>query len=200
MASYPDLAVSGTVTAPALELTALNKGLTGIDIDLRMNYYGQAGGEYTPAGLTVDITPIAGGTANPDITDGLANLSDQTFDYIVSAYTDPANLNALEVFLNNSTGRWSWEEMIYGHAFAAYRGTLGELTAFGNSRNDQHCTIMGFADSPDPAWVWAAQLGGFAASSLRADPGMPVQYITTFYKAPPVPSRLDHRRARHIAL
>ena len=81
---------------------------------------------------------MAGGTANPDITGGLANLADQTFDFIVSPYTDTANLNAIEVFLNDANGRWSWEQMLYGGCFSAYRGTLGELTAFGTARNDQH--------------------------------------------------------------
>ena len=191
MATYPDLAVSGAAAAEVLTLTAKNKGLTGNDIDVRLNYLGTGGGESTPAGITATITPMAGGTANPDIAAALANLSDQTYDFIVRAYTDTANLNALKVFLNDSQGRWSWEQMLYGGAFAAFRGTLGELTAFGTARNDQHMSVIGFNDSPDPAWVWAAQVGGFCASSLRADPGMPLQYIGTNLKAPPVASRLD---------
>ncbi len=49
MATYPDIAVTGTVTAPALELTAKNKGLTGNDIQLMQNYQG-AGGRRVYAG------------------------------------------------------------------------------------------------------------------------------------------------------
>jgi phage tail sheath gpL-like len=172
-----------------LTLTARNKGEAGNDIDLRMNYLGNAGGEHTPAGVTVTIASMAGGTANPDIGAGLANLSDQTYDFIVTPYTDTANLDQLKQFLDDAQGRWSWEQMLYGGAFSAFRGTLGECTAFGTARNDQHMSIMAFADSPDPAWIWAAQTGAFAASSLRADPGLPLQYITTYLKAPPVPSR-----------
>jgi phage tail sheath gpL-like len=81
--------------------------------------------------------------------------------------------------------------MLYGGAFSAYRGTLGQCTAFGNSRNDQHMSIMSFNDSPDPSWVWAAQVGAACANSLRVDPGLPLQYITTQLKAPPVASRFD---------
>jgi len=156
-----------------------------------LNYLGALCGEYTPQGVTTVITAMANGTGNPDITDGLANLSDQTYDFIVSPYSDAANLDAMQVFLSDYQGRWSWEQMLYGGCFTAYRGTLGQLTAFGNSRNDQHMAVMGFGDSPDPSWVWAAQIGGFCASSLRVDPGLPLQYITTSLKAPPVASRLD---------
>lgn len=191
IAANPDLAVTAAAASGTLTLTANNKGAAGNDIDLRVNYLGQAGGEYTPAGVTVTITPMAGGTANPDITPGLANLSDQTYDFLVTPYTDTANLNAMEAFLSDYQGRWSWEQMLYGGAFSAFRGTLGELTAFGTARNDQHMSIMGFDDSPDPSWVWAAQIGGYCAASLRVDPGLPLQYISTQLKSPPVQSRLD---------
>jgi phage tail sheath gpL-like len=193
IAANPDLAVTGTSTAgsSSVQITAKNKGETGDDIDIRVNYLGQLGGEMMPAGITATITAMTGGTANPDVTPGLANLSDQTYDFIVSPYTDTANLNAVEVFLSDYQGRWSWEQMLYGGAFSAYRGTLGELTAFGTARNDQHMAVMGFNDSPDPAWIWAAMVGGYCAASLRVDPGLPLQYIGTQLKAPPVQSRLD---------
>jgi phage tail sheath gpL-like len=188
-----DLPASANSTAgsSSVTITAKHKGETGNDIDLRINYLGPLGGEYSPAGVDVTITEMTGGTGNPDISNALANLSDQTYDFIVSPYTDTANLDAMEAFLADYQGRWSWEQMLYGGCFSAYRGTLGELTAFGTARNDQHMSVMGFDDSPDPAWVWASQIGGYCAASLRVDPGLPLQYMTTRLKAPPVPSRLD---------
>jgi phage tail sheath gpL-like len=190
-ASYPALLVTGAAAAGVITLTANQKGEAGNDIDLRLNYLGAAGGEFTPQGVTVAFTAMANGSANPDITLGLANLSDQTYDFIVMPYTDTANLNALETFLSDYQGRWSWEQMLYGGGFAAYQGTLGELTAFGNGRNDQHMSVIGYDNSPDPPWVWASQIGGYCAASLRVDPGLPLQYIGTNLKAPPVASRLD---------
>lgn len=187
----PDLPVSATAATSTVTITAKNKGQTGNDIDIRLNYLGQLGGEFTPAGITATITAMTGGTANPDITTALANLSDQPFDFIILPYNDTANLDAMAAFLGDYQGRWSWEQMVYGGAFAAYRGTLGSLTAFGNSRNDQHVSVMGFNDSPDPNWVWASQIGGYCAASLRADPGLPLQYMVTGLKAPPLQSRLD---------
>lgn len=184
-----DLAVTAEAEDEVVTFTARNKGALGNDIDIRLNYLGQMGGEETPAGLEVDITKMAGGTTNPDIAAGLANLSDQTFDFITTPYTDTANLNAMKDFLDDMTGRWSWEQMLYGGAFSAYRGTLGVQTAFGRARNDQHMSIMSFNDSPDTSWIWAAQIAAHSASSLRVDPGLPLQYIGTQLKAPPVPSR-----------
>lgn len=186
----PDLAVSALAgTAGVVDLTAHNKGEAGNHIDLRLNYLGQAGGESTPPGVTVTITKMAGGVGNPDISDGLANLSDQTFDFIITPYTDTANLDAIKYFLDDATGRWSWAQMLYGGAFSAFSGTLGECTAFGMARNDQHVSIMSYQDSPDPPWVWAAQVGAYSAASLRVDPGLPLQYIGTQLKAPPIASR-----------
>lgn len=187
--TMPDLAVTATAGAGVVTFTAINKGEAANDIDLRFNYLGQPGGEYFPPGVTATVTPMTGGTANPDIGDGLANLSDETFDFIVSPYTDTANLDALRDFLSDYQGRWSWEQMLYGGAFSAFRGTLGECTAFGTARNDQHMSIMAFDDSPDVAWNWAAQVGAYCAASLRVDPGLPLQYIGTTLQAPPVASR-----------
>jgi phage tail sheath gpL-like len=189
IAANPDLVVTGVAAAGTITLTAKNKGQAGNGIDLRMNYLGTAGGEATPLGVTVAITPMTGGTANPDIGLGLANLSDQTYDFIIEPYTDTANLNLIKTFLDDAQGRWSWEQMLYGGAFSAFRGTLGECTAFGNGRNDQHMSIIAFNDSPDPPWNWAAHIGAKCAASLRVDPGLPLQYITTDLAAPPVASR-----------
>src|SRR3954468_6582129 len=161
-----DLAVTATIgtgqNTDKLTLGAKNKGEAGNGIDLRLNYRGFAGGEYTPVGVNVIIGAMTGGSANPDLVPALAALSDQTYDFIVTPYTDTANLDAMAAFLSDYQGRWSWEQMLYGGAFSAYRGTLGQLTAFGTGRNDQHMSVMGFNDSPDPAWVWAAEIGAYS--------------------------------------
>ena len=173
-----------------VDLTAKNAGLAGNDIDLRVNYLGAAGGEATPTGLAFTITPMAGGATNPSLTAGLANLQDSPFDFIVFPYTDTGSLNAIQAFLNDSTGRWSWDRQIYGHAFAALRGTTGALQTFGVARNDQHCSVMGFYDSPTLNYAWAASVAGVAATSLRADPGLPLHTLAlTGVLPPPIPSR-----------
>ncbi|MGY2158618.1 phage tail sheath subtilisin-like domain-containing protein [Pseudomonas tolaasii] len=190
--SSSNLPVIATANDATVKFTAKNKGATGNDIDLRLNYLGTAGGEVAPAGLTLTITAMAAGATNPVLDAALASLGDEAFDFIVSPYTDTASLNALKNLLNDKTGRWSYASQIYGHIFAAQRGTLSTLATAGNARNHQHESIMGFYDSPSPAWIWAADVAGTAAVALRADPGRPLQTLTlSTVLAPPAPSRFD---------
>lgn len=185
----PDVEVTAAAAAGVITLTARAKGEAGNHLDVRFDYYGVQGGEYGVRGVSFAVTPMEDGAANPTIDAALANLSDQHFDFICLPYTDTVSLNTMQAFLDDQAGRWSWEEMIYGGAFSAYMGTLGACTTFGRARNDQHMSIMAYNDSPDPPWIWAAEMMAYAASSLRVDPGLPLQYMATTLKAPPVHSR-----------
>ncbi|MEX3690821.1 phage tail sheath subtilisin-like domain-containing protein [Paraburkholderia sp. BR14263] len=186
--------VEATAANNVVTLTAVNKGLVGNEIDLRMNYLGATGGEVTPTGLAVTLAPMSGGAINPTtaLQTALANCGDQAFDFIVCPYTDTASLDALKAFMNDQAGRWAWSQQIYGHVFAAYRGTLATCTTFGTARNNQHETVLGYYDSPTPAWLVAAQLVGSIAPALRDDPGRPVQTLPIIgMMAPPVVSRFQ---------
>jgi len=191
--AQPDLPVTAAVdatTTSKVNLTAKNKGLAGNDIDIRLNYYGAQNGESTPAGLVAAITPMAGGLVNPSLTAALANLGDQLFDFIVMPYTDATSLNAVKAFLSSTTGRWSWSQQLYGHAFSAFRGTLAACQTFGAARNDEHVSVMGFNDSPTPSWILAADLTAAAAVSCRADPAQPMQTVAlASFLPPPIESR-----------
>lgn len=181
-----DLPVTSTAALGVVTLHAQHKGSLGNDIDLQANYLGTAGGEYPVAGVTLAFAPMTGGTTSPSLTNGLGNLSSHPYDFICTPYNDTASLNALQTFLADDVGRWSWQEMIYGGAFSAFRGTLGACTAFGNGRNDQHMSVLAFNGSPDPVWIWATEYCAASAASLRVDPGLPLQYINTTLQAPPV--------------
>lgn len=181
------VAAAGTVT-----LTAVNAGPCGNDIDLRVNYQGTAGGEVAPAGLAWTITAMANGATAPTLTTALNNLQEMPFDFIVCPYTDAVSLNALQTLLNDSVGRWSYAQQVYGHVFTAYRGTVGAQTTLGTARNDQHASIMGFYDSPTPNWLWAASITGAVAVSIRADPALPLQTVQIQgVLAPPLASRFN---------
>ncbi len=183
------LAATGVAATGVITLTARNKGAASNDIQLLANYRGTAGGEYPVPGITVAFTAMAGGASNPLLVNGLANLSSQPYDFIGLPYNDTASLDAMKHFLADDQGRWSWQEMIYGGCFTAYRGTLGACTSFGMARNDQHMSIIAFNGSPDPVWIWATEITASCAASLRVDPGLPLQYIATTLQAPPIASR-----------
>jgi phage tail sheath gpL-like len=172
-----NMPVTASAATSTVTLTADNKGLCGNEIDIRFNYYGTSNGEATPAGLAFTITAMTGGATNPTLTTVLGNLGNMTFDFIANPYTDAASLDAVKQLLNDQTGRWSWQQQLYGHSFGAYAGTFAASTTLGLARNNQHETIMPFYGSPTPSWLWAAALCGQTAVSVRADPGVPLQYL-----------------------
>lgn len=174
----PVIAEVDSAATDTVKLTAKNKGAHGNSIDIRLNYLGAAGGEETPQGMELKITPMATGAGAPELTDALGNLQDRAFDFIVNPYTDTASLDTVKEFLSDATGRWSYAQQLYGHSFGALAGTYGSLSAAGEVRNNQHETLLGINGSPTPAYLWAAALTGAIAPSLRNDPGRPTQTLT----------------------
>jgi len=184
--------VTAAAALGAVTFTAVNKGPAGNDIDLRLNYQGTRGGEVLPAGVTVTVVQMAAGATAPSLTTALLNLGSQAFDFIVCPYTDTISLDAMKGLLNDTTGRWAWNLQLYGHYFAVSNGTLGAQVTLGTARNDQHGSIMGIYDSPTPTWLWAAALTGATATSVRADPALPVQTVAIQgVLAPPLQSRFQ---------
>lgn len=170
------------VTAQAAEkvvtLTCRWAGLTGNDLDLRLNVYG----EDTPAGLVATCTAFEGGTANPDVTDVIAAMGDTQWHGIVMPWTDAANMTALEAELEL---RWGPMKQMESIAFTAFRGTHGETASHGNSRNSHLVTCMGTGKSPTPVWIWAAVNAATALASLETDPARPLQTLALTGVIPP---------------
>ncbi|AOX18178.1 hypothetical protein A0U89_06985 [Kozakia baliensis] len=163
---------AGAVADGALPLTAINKGLCGNDILIGIS---DQSSDYVSAGLAVTITQPTGGTQNPTtLATALLALGSKPYDFIACPYTDAASLGALKAFLSTASGRWSWNEMIFGHVYSAIRGTLGTVTTFAQSVNDEHLTVMPIADSPSSPLRWAAEIAASAAVKCRADPALPI--------------------------
>ncbi len=164
------LPVTAAVASATVTVTAKNKGAAPNDIVLAVAPLGAAAGQSIPAGITVAITAMAGGATNPSLTTPLLNLGAQPFDFIAMPYIDSVSTAALTAFLNFTTGRWSPTSMIYGHAFAGFRGTYGAAITFLSALNDPNLTVMPFAASSlTPYWLWAAALAGAAGQALQGD-------------------------------
>lgn len=172
-----DLPVTAEVLSSTVMLSCKWKGTSGNDIDIRMNYLDEIGGEVTPAGVSIKFTEMSGGALNPDINNGLANLGDLEFDFIALSFSDTTNLNHIRDFMNDATGRWAYSQMIYGHVFIAVRKSLAEAQTFGATRNDQHATIMPIYKTPTPPWEAVAIMTAQCAKSLSIDPARPVQTL-----------------------
>lgn len=170
-------AVDGVDTAK-VNITAKNKGEAGNSIDLRVNYQGES----LPAGQTVTIVDMAGGTGNPDLTTAIAALGDEWFQVWGMPYTDAANLTLVEGELAD---RFEPLREIEGHAFAAADATHGNLGTLGDSRNSPHLTIVAAAAEPMPPFAKAAETAAIAAFYASIDPARPLQTLPYSYCKPP---------------
>ena len=184
------LLVTAAAVAATVTFTAANKGLAGNDILFNLNYLGTIGGQSTPAGLTLTLTAMANGAVNPTtIATALAALGDLPFDIFAHPYNDTSSLNAFQTFLSDTGGRWNPIGQLFGQGITAMRGTLGTVTTFGPTRDDQHHSIMPIADSPSSPAAWAAELAAQSALSMRNNPAIPITNVAL--KVLP-PSQLNH--------
>lgn len=168
---------TASAATAVVTFTADSKGPLGNDFPMAVSFYGLAGGEPTVPGLVATLVQMSGGATPPTLTNLLAGIGDKSFDFIVCPYNDTTTLDALKLFLNDSTGRWSYAQQTYGHVFTSYGGTLSACVTFGTARNDQHASCLGMNASPTPMSTWAAIYAGAAAASLRIDPARPLQTI-----------------------
>ncbi len=186
-------AISSMTTLPVRAATVLGEpttltliaqwgGVTGNDIDVRLNYYTS---QRTPAGLTVEIGAMTGGTLNPPLDEVIGAMGNTWFNRLVNPFTDEPNLTLLSAELLT---RWGPLKMIDGIAFQAFRGSYGETAAFGESRNDFLFTTMGTGIAATPPWELAAINCGVASASLTIDPARPLQTLTLPGFLPPAES------------
>lgn len=194
------LPVTAAASGATITLTAKNTGVTGNDITLGVALLGQMGAQSIPDGLTVTTTNLSGGTGTQNaLASVMASLGDRVYDLFIHPYTDTASLAVFKALFDNTTGRWSPMEQIYGHGIAAIRGTYGEVTAAGLTLNDPHTTIMPISDSPSSPLVWAAQIGAWVATSMRDNPALPVTALALTV-LPPTDAGLFGRDERNSLL
>ncbi|MDO4560815.1 MAG: phage tail sheath subtilisin-like domain-containing protein [bacterium] len=180
-----ELPVSAAAASGSVTVTCKWKGLTGNDIDLRQNYYSD---EETPAGVSLNITAMSGGTANPSVENGLAAMGDNVhYNIIVFPYTDGANLRLLDEELDD---RWGPLRQLEGLAFTGKRGTVSELGTFGNGNNTQNLCVIHGEGVPNAPFEIAATAAGLASYYGNIDPARPFQTLTlTGILAPEIEER-----------
>ena len=170
-----DLPVTAAASAAVVTLTARWKGVTGNDIDIRANYLGALGSEALPAGTSVTIAAMSGGSGVPDLNNAIAAIGDEEFETIIHCWTDSGTLNAIDVaWGHGDDGRWGWLRQLYGHVWSARNGSFGDLGTFGDARNGGEQTTWGYYGSPTPPWERAASLGGVVHRALMNDPARPL--------------------------
>ena len=175
-------AIDGTDTAK-VNLTSRHVGALGNGQEIAINT--DEPNALVPSNVTV--VAMAGGTGVPSLSLPLANLGDDEFDFIAAPYADAASLNSIRDFLDDSAGRWSPIQQLYGHYFTTTFGTLSANVTLGNSRNDQHVSIMASQVSPTPQWEWSAALAAVAVAHLGDAPELsrPLQTLPLLGVQPP---------------
>ncbi|WP_438752061.1 hypothetical protein [Pararhizobium sp. O133] len=150
------LPFTATVATNVVTITARHKGTyaTGIDVSIPVLDVVNAF-----AGVLSFATTTAG-AGTPSLANIIAAMTDDPFEMIVSAFGDSTNLGLLDDFLSEVSGRWSYAQQLYGHAFYPKTDTSSNLVTAALDRDTWHLTMIprfsagGFAE-PDYVWVAA---------------------------------------------
>jgi phage tail sheath gpL-like len=171
-------AVDGVNTAK-VNLTCRWLGLTGNDIQMALNYLGLNGGQQTPNGLQLTITPFSGGDGEPDFTDVIANIAPKQYYHVGLPYNDTASLGVWDTEYGfGQTGRWSFQRQQYGWVFNAYRGDYADALEWGATQNSAVITTMAIEPlAQSPIWEWTAAYCALGAYYLLDDPARPLQTL-----------------------
>lgn len=189
-----DLPVTASAATSTVTVTSRHKGECGNTLDLRVNYYA---GQALPAGVTATITPMAGGTGNPDIANALAAIGQEWFHTWGYPYVDSSNLTKLK---NELTSRFAWDREIEAHAFGAARGTQGTLATLGASHNSPNLVLVMANDEPMPTYEKAAETMAIAAYYASIDPARPIQNLGYSWCLPPIGSKRFTNQERNLLM
>ncbi|WP_449246568.1 phage tail sheath subtilisin-like domain-containing protein [Desulfarculus baarsii] len=177
------LPVTATAAEAVVTVRARHKGDAGNEIYLGHSYHA---GEKLPGGLTLAITAMSGGSGNPDIGDAISAMAAEKFKWIVSAWTDAANLDAIT---DELAIRWGAMRQMDGVCFCARRGTSAALSTFVGGLNSPYLVVGGVEPGmPTSPWIVAAAFAGQALHHLGYDPARPLTSLVLADVLPAKPS------------
>ncbi len=157
-----------------VKFIAKNRGTLGNDFPIKRNLRGNEGGESTTPGLVWTLTPMSGGTGQPDLSTALASVEGKKYDAICLPYTDADNTELVEDLMD---GQWFPTAAQYGHVFMAKQGSFGSMSSWGNAQNGKHLSVWAnYGQLADPPVV-AAACGAVVAAELNTHPARPVSNL-----------------------
>lgn len=165
------LIVTATAAVGVVTLTFRHKGLTGNDLDVRLNYQD---GETLPTGVAVAVAAGVAGTTAPSLANLFAAVEEKTFHIIAHPYTDAASMTAIEAEL---VRRWGPTVQQAGQAITAKSGNYATVSTWGETRNSPTTTAFPSDDSPTPPWEDAAATASIIALYGELDPARPFQTL-----------------------
>lgn len=167
-AAGADVPVVASAAAAVVTLSARHKGGCGNDIDLRLNL----AGESLPAGLTLSLSAMAGGTGDPAPGDLESIIGQRWFRYVALGINDAATISAWH---SESQRRYLPPIQAGFRAFAALRGDFLAASAFGSGKNCEHVSVLALGINPTSPWEAAAIVAGSAAPRLFNSPAQSLE-------------------------
>ena len=158
----PDLPVTGAVADGVLTLTAKNKGVAGNGI-----FIGVVGGH-----VAANVTAMAGGSGDPDITSALAAVAGHQYHKIVVPYAEAETLKKLRSHLEFVSGAL---EQRPGVGVAGFVGALASATTLAGTLNSGRMLLAYVRGSRSLPWEVGAAMAGIMA--FEEDPARPLNTL-----------------------
>ncbi len=155
--------MTATAALGVVTCTARHGGEVGNDIDLRVDVAAQA----VPAGLTVTVAAMSGGTGNPDIEGALDLLPGAWYTDVSFPWSDATNVQA---FASWAIARFAATSRLDVHGYVAKRATYGQAGTFGQLTNCPFLSCFALKASQTSSWSIAAAAHAIAAFHLSNDP------------------------------
>jgi len=168
------------VTAAAVDnvvtLTAKNAGLAANQITIRQDI-GSGDASAEPAGVTVVIAAMSGGSANPSISTALTNFGATFYTWVVCPYNTDTTCDLLE-----SAGAARVDPSIK-RPFAGvvgYNDTRANYLTWLADRNSPWTTSICIDSSPNHPAEIASAVVGVCALSASAEPARPYKTLALY--------------------
>ena len=159
-----DLPVSFSAAAGVVTVTAAWHGLSGNEIDIRIN---PARADQTVPGVDIAIVGMSGGAGVPSIASIISEIGTTWYTDIGIGFTDPTSLAAIQTALLE---RYTAMQNVDSTCYATWIGSQGTLASDIDGINCQFLVVMGVTNPQDPSWRWTGALTGVAAAAFNADP------------------------------
>ncbi|MRN38933.1 phage tail protein [Neisseria sp. N95_16] len=164
LAASPACLVTGGGLGATVSLTAKNKGEIGNEITVSVHS--------GAAGLSFNVTALANGQKNADISEALTVVAGKHYHVIVCPFVDDANAKALSTHLTDVSNAIEQRGSI---GVFGWRGTLATGIAFAAKLNDGRVTCAWYKGAIEGNALIAA---GYAAQlAAEQDPAKPLNTL-----------------------
>lgn len=168
-----DLPVTASATTNVVTVTARNAGLAANQISLLQNI-GSGDSSLSPAGITVVIVAMSGGSADPSIATALTNFGGTWYTWVVCPYNADASVDLLEAAGDARIDPGVKKPFV---GVVGYNGTRADYLTWLSARNSPWTTSVPADSSPTHPAEIAASCVGICAVSAQANPARPYKTL-----------------------